>query len=200
MNYNLISLNIFINYYWIFAPLFLFFSGEATMIIFVVLAVRYSAINFKLLFILCVISSFISEQILFLIPRRHKEKLKQYENNWFYQKIIHLQYFWGLMIFCLSRFFPVLRIFAPVALGATNMSVGLFSTVNLCIAAVWCYIFSYLGVYIGKKTLHWHVSDLITFIHNEYHYYKNIFLIILISLIIISIILYFTHKQFIKKK
>jgi membrane protein DedA with SNARE-associated domain len=199
MNYNLISLNIFINYYWFFAPVFLFFSGEATMIIFGVLAVRYVSINFKILFIMCVISAFISEQILFLIPRIRKDSLKKYEHHWFYKKVVQLDYVWGLLIFFASRFFPVLRIFAPVALGTTNISIALFSLVNLVIAAIWCGVFSFLGVYIGKKTLHWQLTDILNFINKEYSYYKNIFFFILLGSIIVLLITYFIKKNIGKK-
>jgi membrane protein DedA with SNARE-associated domain len=194
MNYILKFLPIFINYYWLFGPILLFFSGETTMVIFGVLAVRYPVIKFSLLFVLWVITSFISEQLLFLGPKYYKSNYEKYENHWLFQKIIKGKVSTGLLLFSVARFFPVLRILAPVALGFTSCSTTVFSWVNFLIAIVWCGVFSSLGIYIGKQTIHWQLETIVENIQSNYGWFKKLFLGFLLAIVVIGLLVVWYKK------
>ena len=201
MNFYFISMNNIINYYWIIAPIFLFFSGEVSMISFGILSVRYPHIvNIYILLINCIIMSFVSEQFFFFLPRFSEKKLKQYKNHWLFQKVVNQDHKKGLILFAFSRFFPVFRIITPLALGTTNISVSLFSIINFLVSCLWCIGFLSLGTFIGKRTLNFQLEVILNLIGQKYNFYKNIFMKFILIPIVIGIISYFIYRYLKKIK
>lgn len=70
------------------------------------------------------------------------EHLKTAEN--FYKK-------YGSKTVVLARFVPVVRTFAPIVAGASNMHYRTFLTFNIIGAAAWTAAFTYLGFFAGQK-------------------------------------------------
>jgi membrane protein DedA with SNARE-associated domain len=195
------SLSNLIKYYWIIGPFLLFFSGEITIISFGILCIRYpKTINLFILMTNCILTSFISEEFFFFLPKFSQKKLKKYEKHWLFNKVINQDHKTGLLLFALSRFFPILRMITPIALGTTNISVKLFSLVNFIISFIWCIGFLFIGLFIGKKTINLKIENIFNLIINKYNYFKTIFFKILMLLIIIGIIFYLIYNQLKKFK
>lgn len=186
-----VPLNILINYYWIVSPIFLFFSGEITMTTFGILSIRYSQINNIIILLICTISSFLTEQLLFLLPRYKKNYFNKYHDNNIYQFIVNSDHSMALIIFIISRFVPVVRIICPIALGFSTMSTWLFSLVNLLASLGWCGSFYYLGRHIGKKTIDLNWKIIIELVEKKYLIYKNKLFYILLILLLIFVVYHF---------
>ena len=198
MKFQLLSINNLINlinYYWILGPVLLFFSGELSMTLFGLLYVRFpQTINLYILAINCITTAFLSEELFFSVPILFQNKLKKYEDHWLFKKIIKQNYGIGLLIFIFSRFFPVLRIISPIALGTTNIPRLLFSSVNLLISIIWCLSFIGLGVYIGKNTINLDFLMVFNIVEKKFNLVKNYFFIIFLSVIIVSVLIYLIKK------
>lgn len=187
-----LPLNILIDYYWIFSPIFLFVSGEITMTTFGILSMRYSQINNIVILLICTLSSFSTEQLLFLLPRYKKDFFNKYENNKIYKLILKSNHFVALLIFIVSRFLPIVRIICPIALGFSTISTVSFSFVNFLASFGWCGSFYYFGKYIGKKTIDLTWDRVIIILENQYLIYKNkLFFITIFFLFIFFTIVFF---------
>ena len=169
------SLTVLIKYYWLFAPFFLLFSGEVSLITFSILASRFASINLYILLINAVLMAFVSEQLLFVLPRKKKE-INKYENHWLFKEIVQQNLIFGTVVFFIGRFFPVLRIIIPVALSYSSMSLLYFSCLNLLVSLTWCGSLVYIGSLIGKKTLHLQLENILQSLEYQYHYYHKFLL------------------------
>jgi membrane protein DedA with SNARE-associated domain len=194
-----IPIDILIKYYWFWTPIFLFFSGEITMITFGILSIRYTTINNFIILLIGAISSFLSEEILFLLSRYKKNFFNKYENYKFYQLIVTSNSYVALLIFTISRFFPILRIIAPIGLGFGPVGLWSFTIVNFTISMAWCWIFYYIGKLIGIKTLNLDWKTINKNLIIQYNIYKNKVFIIM-GFIILFIIIIFIIKKILNNK
>ena len=198
-----IPLTFLVNHYLLSSFILLIFFAELPLILFGILASRHESIN--LLFLLCSfsLSAIISEQTIFLSSRFTKRIghffFNKYENNWFYSFIMKRSNTFAIFLFLISRFFPILRIAAPLAMGAMNMPVTTFTIVNIIVSITWCTIYVFLGYGIGSKTAHMTWSDLMVSVLANYQKYKKIATIAVIGtlsvLLLISLFIYIMQKQ-----
>lgn len=112
-------------------------------------------INIHLFVLMLFIAAALGDSTGYAFGRRVGRKLFERENSRFFNKkhLEEAEKFYqkhGSLTIILARFVPIVRTFAPIVAGVSNMHYRTFLVFNIIGAAAWTASFTYLGFYAGK--------------------------------------------------
>lgn len=105
--------------------------------------------------LLIFLAAVIGDSVGFEFGYKVGRKLFRKENSRFFKKkyLVQAEKFYqkhGSLTIVLARFVPIVRTFAPIVAGASNMHYRTFLVFNLIGGFVWASLFTYLGYYAGE--------------------------------------------------
>lgn len=116
----------------------------------------YFPINIHVFVLLLFVCAALGDSVGYAFGRRVGRKLFERSNSRFFRQD-HLQTaeaFYkkhGSLTIILARFVPIVRTFAPIIAGVSNMHYRTFVLFNIIGAAAWTAAFTYLGFFAGQK-------------------------------------------------
>lgn len=112
-------------------------------------------VNIHLFVGLLVISAILGDSVGYTFGHRVGRKLFERDNSRFFKKkyLLQAEAFYkkhGSLTVVLARFVPIVRTFAPIVAGASQMHYRTFLAFNIIGGVLWATIFTYLGFFAGK--------------------------------------------------
>ena len=112
-------------------------------------------INIHFFVLMLFIAAVLGDNVGYSFGRKVGRKLFDKPNSRFFKKkyLEQAEAFYekhGSLTIVLARFVPIVRTFAPIVAGTSNMHYRTFFIFNLLGGALWTAIFTYLGFFLGK--------------------------------------------------
>lgn len=112
-------------------------------------------VNIHIFMFMVFTAAVIGDSVGFEFGQKVGRKLFEKENSRFFKKkyLVQAEEFYkkhGSLTIVLARFVPIIRTFAPIVAGASNMHYRTFLAFNLIGGFLWSALFVYLGFYAGE--------------------------------------------------